>query len=41
VVLGSGGRLFPESPDKLSLELVASETFPSGVMAQTYRTRRD
>jgi dihydrofolate reductase len=41
VVLGSGGRLFPESPDKLSLELVDSQTFPSGVMAQTYRTTRD
>ena len=38
VVLGSGARLFPESPDKKPLELVDSTTFSSGVTAQTYRS---
>jgi dihydrofolate reductase len=41
VVLGSGARLFPESPDKRPLELVDSRVFPSGVVAQTYRPKRD
>ncbi|GAA3515250.1 dihydrofolate reductase [Streptosporangium album] len=36
VVLGSGGRLFPGSPDKTSLALVESRTFDSGVVALTY-----
>ena len=40
VVLGSGDRLFPESQDKRSLELVDSRTFSSGVTAQTYRPAR-
>jgi dihydrofolate reductase len=37
VVLGSGARLFPESPDKTKLELVDTRTFPTGVTANTYR----
>jgi dihydrofolate reductase len=36
VLLGSGARMFPETPDKKALKLVESETFPSGVTAQTY-----
>jgi dihydrofolate reductase len=36
VVLGSGARLFPGSPDKTSLALVGSRTFDSGVVALTY-----
>ena len=37
VVLGSGMRLFPESPDKTSLELVDTRTFDTGVQVNTYR----
>jgi dihydrofolate reductase len=37
VVLGSGDRLFPESADKLSLELVDTKTFETGVQVHTYR----
>jgi dihydrofolate reductase len=37
VVLGSGKRLFPESPDKLPLELVEAKTLPKGVQASFYR----
>jgi dihydrofolate reductase len=37
VILGSGARLYPEGPDKLTLELVDTRTFPSGVTANTYR----
>ena len=37
VVLGGGARLFPEAPDKTPLELADSQTFSSGVTAQTYR----
>jgi dihydrofolate reductase len=37
VVLGSGMRLFPESPDKTTLELVDTKTFDSGVQVNTYR----
>jgi dihydrofolate reductase len=37
VVLGSGDRLFPESPDKTPLELVDSKTFATGVQVNTYR----
>jgi dihydrofolate reductase len=36
VLLGSGARMFPETPGKTPLKLVDSETFPSGVTAQTY-----
>lgn len=37
VVLGSGKRLFPESPDKTTLELVDTRTFDTGVQVNTYR----
>jgi dihydrofolate reductase len=37
VVLGSGKRLFPESPDKTTLELVDTKTFDTGVQVHTYR----
>lgn len=37
VILGSGARLYPESPDKLPLELIDSVAFPNGVFAQTFR----
>jgi len=37
VVLGSGMRLFPESPDKTVLELTDTKTFDSGVQVNTYR----
>jgi dihydrofolate reductase len=37
VVLGSGGRLFPEGPEKTVLELAGSQAFSSGVVVQTYR----
>ncbi|GLW08990.1 pyrimidine reductase [Microtetraspora sp. NBRC 13810] len=36
VILGSGARLFPGSPDKTSLTLAASRVFDSGVVALTY-----
>ena len=39
VVLGSGARLFPETPDKTQLELVGTQAFDSGVAVHTYRTR--
>ena len=37
VVLGSGDRLFPESPDKLTLELTDTKKFETGVQVNTYR----
>jgi dihydrofolate reductase len=37
VVLGSGAKLFPESPDKLPLELVDTKAFQTGVQVNTYR----
>jgi dihydrofolate reductase len=37
VVLGSGRRLFEDGTDKVALELVASETFRTGVLNLTYR----
>jgi dihydrofolate reductase len=37
VVLGSGKRLFPESPDRTKLELVDTKTFDTGVQVHTYR----
>ena len=40
VVLGSGARLFPETPDKTKLELVDTRAFDSGVVVQTYGTER-
>jgi dihydrofolate reductase len=38
VILGSGKRLFPESPDKRTLELTETQTFASGVQVNTYVT---
>ena len=40
VVLGSGARLFPESPDKLALELTDTKPFATGVQVHTYRPAR-
>ena len=37
VVLGSGDRLFPDSPDKTTLELTDTKTFETGVQVNTYR----
>ena len=37
LVLGSGRRLFPNGGPPASLELVASETTPTGVVIATYR----
>jgi len=37
VVLGSGFRLWPESPDKLDLELVSSRALENGVQLQEFR----
>jgi dihydrofolate reductase len=36
VVLGSGARLFPETPDKTPLKLVDTQTFDSGVVVHSY-----
>ena len=36
VAVGSGLRLFPESPDKTELELTGTQTFDSGVVVSTY-----
>jgi dihydrofolate reductase len=40
VVVGSGGKLFPESPHKRELELADTRTFESGVQVHTYRPVR-
>jgi dihydrofolate reductase len=37
VVLGSGKRLFGETPEKTPLELADTRTFGSGVVVQAYR----
>jgi dihydrofolate reductase len=37
VILGSGARLYPESDEKMKLELADSQVFESGVVANTYR----
>lgn len=37
LVLGSGARLYPESPGKRALELLASTALSSGVVLQIYR----
>jgi dihydrofolate reductase len=37
VVLGSGRRLFPETPDKTVLRLADTRTFGSGVVVHTYQ----
>jgi len=36
VLLGSGRRLFPETPDKTVLRLTGTRTFASGVVVHTY-----
>jgi dihydrofolate reductase len=36
VILGSGIRVFPETPDKTVLKLADSQTFDSGVQVHTY-----
>ena len=36
VILGSGKRIFPETSDKTELKLADTQTFPSGVVVQTY-----
>jgi dihydrofolate reductase len=36
VVLGSGRRLFPDSPAKTMLKLTATQAFPTGVVVLTY-----
>jgi dihydrofolate reductase len=37
LLLGSGARLYPESPNMTTLELVSSEPTPAGVVLQEYR----
>lgn len=37
VVLGSGRRWFPETPDKTVLALADTQRFDSGVVVNTYR----
>ncbi len=37
IILGSGARFYPESPDPLALELVSSREVTNGVMLQSYR----
>jgi dihydrofolate reductase len=37
VVLGSGKRLFPETEDRLPLELADAQQFSTGVIVNTYR----
>jgi dihydrofolate reductase len=39
VVLGSGARLYPEGPDKITLTLASSTTLDNGVLLQSYRPR--
>ena len=37
VVIGSGARVWPESPDKLALELADTRKYESGVVVNVYR----
>ncbi len=37
VAIGSGRRLFPETPDKTVLQLADTQAFDSGVVVHTYR----
>ena len=39
VILGSGARFYPESPDKLALELVSSREVTNGVLLQSYQPK--
>jgi dihydrofolate reductase len=36
VILGSGGRLFPQTSEMTTLKLVDTQTFESGVQANVY-----
>ena len=40
VAVGSGARVFPETPDKTSLKLTDTRAFPSGVVVNTYEPER-
>jgi dihydrofolate reductase len=40
IVLGSGGRLFPDTPEKTVLKLVDTKAFDSGVVVHTYHSAR-
>jgi dihydrofolate reductase len=37
LILGSGIRVYPETPDRTNLELAESRPVPNGVVLQTYR----
>lgn len=37
LILGSGARLYPESADATTVELLSSTALPSGVLLQSYR----
>ena len=37
VILGSGRRIFPETPDKKVFELIDTRTYDSGVAVHAYR----
>lgn len=37
VIVGAGTRLFPQEGPDIALALVESRTFPTGIVAQTYR----
>ncbi|PZS07276.1 MAG: pyrimidine reductase [Acidimicrobiales bacterium] len=39
VILGSGARIFPDSPDAIALELVDHRRYASGVAVLTYHPR--
>ena len=41
IVLGSGERLFPDTPDKTVLKLVDTKMFDSGVVVHTYHPARN
>ena len=37
VILGSGRRVFPDTPEKTTLELVGTQAFDSGVQVQSFK----
>ena len=37
VAVGSGDRVFPESPEKMTLDLAETQSFPGGVQVTVYR----
>lgn len=41
VTIGSGRRLFPETPDKTFLQLTDTRTFTSGIVTHHYRVGRE